>query len=624
MRRAMLWMGLCLWMFSVVEAGAQGGDAVWNRLDVVTRLDNDGQAEVEETHELAIRGDVAIITRGFNFAADQSGVLHGIFRLGPDGLKHALKDGPLSESDSYQAYAWGVQFSLRGEKDPPFEPTVRRYVIEYTLLGAITPAWDLAAGPLPLDDRTTLRNPLTRATEVLTGWREAWPEPTKSYRLDHDVLFPSRNSTDPVPQLDYRLEYGSAWVLKDKDRPIGVATPDVDYRVQRILQYLPAGRPREANLQNAAWRVFGLAAPLLLGLALCLAFIAIDRLRNPPPKGSRALFESRVANLPPELIDTHLGHWRGARAPSFETVLLRMAARKQIAISVETPGTEDDDARVTLRLATDRGKLSPFERAIVDQVFGRGDTISTDDIGARTKGGVFIANDLVTKAFEGLLPKKVGRKRPLWAALHLSFMAAGVGLMVKSLLDHTTPDPAALFASLVAGNAIVSIWPVGSSSRRAPLGSILIVVALLGLLGTAIALIPNTPLGGLGALGLAILSVGSVAGYLTRLPKSLPADLEFEAARHWALAELGRPRPALRDAWVESLEALGAGRAIARWKKRQEGALPGAPDLSDGDRGDVLSGPPFSGEAPRPPVLPPDWVDGFSVYGDDDEEGLDG
>ena len=611
-----------LWMFSVAEVEAQGGDAVWNRLEVVTRLDNEGQARVEETHELAIRGDVAVITRGFNFAADQSAVVHGIFRVGPDGLKLALKNGPLSETDSYQAYAWGVQFSLRGEKDPPFEPTVRRYAVEYTLQGAITPAWDLAAGPLPLDDRTTPRNPLTRAMEVLTGWRGAWPEPTKSYRLEHDVLFPSRNSTDPLAQLDYRLEYGTAWVLKDKDRPIGVATPDVDYRVQRVLQYLPPGQPGEANLRNAAWRVGGLAAPLLLGFALCLAFVAIDRLRNPPPKGSRALFESRVANLPPELIETHLGHWRGARAPSFETVLLRMAARKQVAINVDTPETEDDDARVTLRLTTDRGKLSPFERAIVDEVFYRGDTISTDDIKARFRGREFIANDVVTKAFEGLLPKKVGRRRPVWAALHLGVMGAGIGLMVKSLLEHTTPDPAALFASLVAGNAIVSIWPVGSSSRRAPLGSILVVVALLGLLGTAIALTPNTPLGGMGALGLAILSVGNVAGYLTRLPKSLPVDLEFEAARNWALAELRRPRPALRDAWVESLEALGSGRAIKSWKKRQEGALSAAPDMSEGG-GDVVTGPPFTGEAPHPPVLPPDWVDGFSVYGgeDDGDEG---
>ncbi|MBP9946347.1 MAG: hypothetical protein KBH14_08125, partial [Vicinamibacteria bacterium] len=579
MRQATLLMGL--WMFSVAKVEAQGGDAVWNRLEVVTRLDNEGLARVEEKHELAIQGDVAVITRGFNFAADQSAVVHGIFRVGPDGSKQALKDGLLSETDSYQTYAWGVQFSLRGDNDPPFEPTVRRYAIEYTLVGAITPAWDVAAGPLPLDDRTTPRNPLTRAMEVLTDWREAWPEPTKSYRLEHDVLLPSRSSTGDMAPFDYRLEYGTAWVLKDKDRPIGVTTPDVDYRVQRVLQYLPPGQPREANRRNAAWRVGALAAPLLLGLALCLAFVAIDRLRNPPPTGSRALFESRVANLPPELIDTHLGHWRGARAPSFERVLLRMAARKQIAINVDTPEREDNDARVTLRLTAERGKLSPFERAIVDEVFYRGDMISTDDIKARFKGREFVANDLVTQAFEGLLPKKVGRKRPLWAALHLAFMGAGIGLMVKSLLEHSTPDPAALFASLVAGNAIVSIWPVGSSSRRAPPGSILTVVALLGLLGTAIALTPNTPLGGMGALGLAILSVGHVAGYLTRLPKSLPVDLEFEAARHWALAELRRPRPALRDAWIESLEALGASRAIKNWKKRREGALSAAPDMSE-------------------------------------------
>ncbi len=615
MKRAALLAGLLT--LGGARVHAQGGLVTWNRLDVIARLDNDGRLEVSETQEIQVRGDIAVVSRSFNYAADQSVIVHGVFRLELDGSRKPLEAAPVKGRDAYEVYHWGLQFSLKGEHDPPFEGvSTRRYVIEYALKGAITPAWDMAAGRLPLDEGTSPRHPLDRLREVWAGWREAWPGIERNYRLDHDVVFPSRGSTEGLTELNYRFEYDTAWALLDKDRDVGVATKDVDYRVQRILRYLPEGRPKEVDLNPAALRLAALVAPLALGLGFGLFFIVTDRLFHPSPRGDRALFESRVAALPKELILDQLE--ASARAPSFEIFILRMAAQKKISISIESEATDETSAKVRLRLTTDRAKLSTFEREVVQEIFGHPDTVSSADIQDRFRGEEFEPDGVLSAAFGRLGSRRTGKRRPLWSALHLSFMAGGVAILVKSLLDQTISDPAPLFAGLVPGNILVTMWPTGSPTRRTSILSILIAIVTLGLLGAALALSPNTPLSGVAALGLALLSTGHSVGLIARRPKPSPADLELDAARRWALGELRRPRPDLRDAWVEGLEGLGAGRALAQWKARYAGSSGGASDLADMEQMNLSTGPPFTGEAPRRPALPDGWVEGFSVYGDEE------
>lgn len=622
MRRAVLVCGLLTCV--APRAAAQGGLASWNRLDVVARLDNDGRLQVTETHEIALQGDIAMITRPFNRAADQSVTVHGVFRMEPDGSRTALRIATAEGEGAYQVYGWGLQFSVREANRPAFEGVVtRRYAIEYELVGALAPAWDMAAGPRPLDRETSPRDPRDRALEVWAGWREAWPEIDRHYRLDHDVLFPTGGAAGGLAELNYRLEYGTAWVLLDQDRDIGVATPDVDYRVQRVLRYLPPGSPKAVDVRGAALRLTALVAPLALGLLFGLLFLATDRLSSPAPRGDRALFESRVASLPRELILDQLGD--PVSAPSFQTVLLRMAAQRKIGISIESQATDETDAKVRLRLSTDRAKLTPFEREVVQEIFGGLDTVSTADIQNRFRGETFHPDRIVSAAFGKLRSPERGKApkgRPLWSALHLACMAGGVALMVKSLADQSMSDPAPLFAGIVPGTIVVSLWPTGSSTRRVGLPTLLVGILALGLLGAALALCPNVPLSGLAALGLTVFSTGHCAGLLARLPKVSPAALELEAARRWALAELRKPRPDLRDAWTDALEALCGRRALARWKARYGGSFGGG-DMGEMGPSDLSAGPPFTGEAPKPPTLPGGWIYGFSVPGEDEDDGED-
>ena len=612
-------MFLAVWMLLVGGSAFAQSLVEWHKTSVIAKLDNNGAVRVEEIHELTASGDAKFFLRNLLVGPDQSAEVHSVSLVEMLGTKRPLQNargGP----NSYQAWAWGLEIWLRSESDPPFDVPVRRtYSIEYTLRGAITPAWDLASGLEPFEQGTRPPKPLDRARDVLAGWRAAWPDLTTTYRLDHDVEFPTRGSPSGLAELNYRFEYDTAWVLLDKDRDIGVATPDVDYRVQRALRYLPAGRPKEVDTQAAAFRLGGALGPFLLCMALALLFFAADRAIGRGPRGDRALFERVIEPLPPESIAARFGG--SGMAPSFETFLLRLAVQKKITIGVEKAATDETNAKVSLRLLVPRSQLTPFERSVVDELFSYPDTVATSDIQDRKRGGEFDPDDLVERAFEALAPPKrrVDRKRALWSMLQLALIGGGLGLMVKCLVDHTMSDPVAIFAGLVPGNIVAAFCPTGSASKRVSLFGLMASAMVFGLLGLTLALCFNAPLPAFAALGLGLTSAGHFAGYLAGIPKSRAEDLELEAARGWALGELCKPRPALRDAWVEWLEALGAKRALAKWKLRASDFTM-APDMADMGLGEVQAGPPFTGEKPRPPSLPEDWVKGFSVFGDDDED----
>ncbi|MEO8361632.1 MAG: hypothetical protein ABI672_16480 [Vicinamibacteria bacterium] len=603
----------------LLAADARAEDELrWSRLNIVTHISNDGSVEVSETHEFTAGGSYSYIQRSLNFGPDQTAAVHGVFRVAEDGSRIPMRDTADKCADCYQAYFWGLQIYLRGENDSPLpDGTPRKLIIEYGLVGGLTPAWDLAAGPRPLDAETTFRNPLTRAGEVIAAWKDASPGLARNYRLDHDVVFPATSNAGPVGEVNYRLEYDDAWVLLHKEREIG-ATPGVDYRVTQVLQYLPAGRPAAVNVQNAVLRVGAVIVPLVLGLALLLFFVLSNRLFAREPSPDRALFERRIASVPSELVAAESGWSMGA--PALGDFLSRMAAEKKLSITVDQAETDDDDAKISMRLTTTRDKLHPIEREVIDKIFGSSNTISTETIQDRYRGKSFDPHRTLSEAFEKLMPVRVTKRRRMWAVLHLAMMAAGIAAMVKSLTEQKLSDPFPLFAGLLPGYFLVQLWPVGSSTHRRGTLALMLPVVLLGVIGAAIALSPNKPLSGFAALGLALLSAGHSAGLLAGVRRSTEADLEFGAARRFIVAELQKPRPNLRDAWVESIDAVGESRALKRWKARYGGQFAGAPDLSETSTTPMLSGPPFTGEPLPRPHLPPNWTEGFTVYSDDGDD----
>ena len=92
---------------------------------------------------------------------------------------------------------------------------------------------------------------------------------------------------------------------------------------------------------------------------------------------------------------------------------------------------------------------------------------------------------------------------------------------------------------------------------------------------------------------------------------SLPVIGQHQAA---PLEKLAKPRPALLDAWVPHLDALGLRTAVEKWRQKQRGTdyTTGPPDLADLPAGgEALSGPAFTGVAPGPVPAVDSWSEPF-------------
>jgi hypothetical protein len=589
------------------------GEVVWNRLDVVARLGDEGRLQVTETHEITVRGDVSRVDRDFGLGVAQSVASVSLVRLDSDGSPHPLTAGDVKQGDRYVVYPAWMQWSLRGEGSAPFEDESRRYVLRYELLNAIAPAWDLPNGSEALDPlHPSYRSPLVGVREAWPLWREAWPRLDRRYRLDHDVLFPNRGKPGwSLVQLDYHLEWDEAhWRLLDPERDIGRATPDVDYRVQQALEYLAEGRPGAVDLRAPAVRTGSIVGlPAACALLWLLAF-ALNRLRlGLGPAANRELFEASVLAEPPELVRARIEG--DAQPPGFESLLLRLAAERKVAIDILEPG--DDDPPVTrLRLLVPKPNLHTLEREVLDALMGQASEITSAEVQTRHKGREFDPQEILEASFERVKPRALGAGKVV-RALSIALMAGGV---ILALMDLQTPIRVAYPYAIVAGilGGLVT-------------GSLPFPMVLLSAANAALQLVPSVPLSPAGAAGIAVLLL---ARYPTRLRvapsrTSEPARRRDDLlrARSWAATELKKARPLLEDAWIPHLVALGLGPAIDRWKKRHGGAATfGAPDLADVQDPQAYAGPPFTGYAPEAPALEDEWYDGFFVTEDEpDAEG---
>ena len=183
-------------------------------------------------------------------------------RIGPDGEPHPLKavdtvNGP----DEYRYYDRGhVYFSI-----PPLgEKVAVQYRFEYELIGAVTPAWAIAAGPgSRASDEQELFWPWQRIGHVVADWRRAWPALTTRYRFDHDVLLPEPRRARPhVSSSRLRPRVRHRVARHHADRRTSARRRHGAYRAHKVFDYLGPGDPA-AGHDGAG----GLAARLAGGAA---------------------------------------------------------------------------------------------------------------------------------------------------------------------------------------------------------------------------------------------------------------------------------------------------------------------------------------------------------------------
>lgn len=616
-------------LLSAAGSAAFAQTLSFTHVEVVARLDPDGGLAVAETHDIAVGQEIQDFTWDVGLAAGQTFDFGRLVRVMDDGSERALGPGEPSRTESYfLGRAW-LRIGLKADDDT-IAGQRRVYRIEYRLGDALAPAWDLPAGPRPLDATVSeFLSPVERLRQTWEAWREAWPALDRHYRIDHDVLFPSRaGPAFSLGQLDYRLEWDDrVWRLVAPERDAGRATPGVDYRVQRTLEYLPSGHPAGVDRRAPVIRVASIFVAVPgAGLVLWLAFLLVEALRaTRRPRFDAARFESEVVSQAPERLRSLLAE--SHVAPDMESVLVRLAAERKLAIRVLQPSTDEQNARTELRLLKERSELRPHEAALVEALFEPGAReTTTDRVQQRYKGGEFDPDEVVAQAFaREPLPQK-GR-RALMTLLRLLLLAGGLVLAVRDL-TATGLDPYVLFAGLAGGGLLAALMPGGfwRGATPAAAAALLVPLAILSLATVAFALVPNRPLGVEASLALAALMLSHFAGYLSTLPHPTGSagDLlqDLWRARRWASAELGRPQPRLRDAWIPHLEALSLEKPLEAWRRRYSGATGvGAPDLAAIETGQALAGPPFTGRPPAP--LAPadeDWSGGFYVWPDEEDD----
>ena len=621
----------------VVAATAPLAADEWTLIDVKARLANDGRVSVVETHHIVFEGTGRTMFHDFGRGADQDIRLAAMTRLGPDHEPHPLKKvDTVTGQDEFTYYERGhAYFSI-----PPLgERVTLQYRLEYELVGAVAPAWAIAAGPA---SRASADQdfffPWQRIGHIVADWRRAWPAMTTRYRFDHDVLLPDRAAVNQTfRQIDYRLEYDTAW--RDIAPSADVGGPAAGaFRAAKVFDYLSPGVPLYASTKPATMRLGSLLALPVLGTMAFGLVVAAARLRRGPPI-DRTFVDSRFLSRAPE----EIAYWFDGARPKAADVLARLAGEAAIGIHVDRPAghtfDDTDDGRplrLQMRRVAADANLTAFERDLLDDVFGNARELTSESHRQRHAGHDYRPDDFVerrlldaTRVGTGAKPGAAGKAGTRWSPVRVLLMVAfvaglfGVFRYVGPLFDVI--PILAIWAFFTV--ALVNAWPTAWWYPGRPARGLLVALIVLYAMQLTMLLMPNRPLPaeGWGASALAVLA----AYLLTLLRARLPGGhggvvTDLLQMRAYAAAELQRPRPQLDDRWIPRLRALGLGRAIDAWRARFSGASSMPPE--HGDR-PLLTTAHFSGMAPVPWVGPKGWADSLTVYddseyADEDEDDL--
>ncbi|HEY7113112.1 MAG TPA: hypothetical protein VIA45_09300 [Thermoanaerobaculia bacterium] len=545
-------MALLLGIVVALFAGpkpARARELSWPAIDVRARLDADGALHVVERQTMLFTGDWNGGERVFRVEPGQDLRFESIRRIGADGSAHALTRGDLSEVDQY---AWKDRRTLRWRSrkpsDPAFENTELVYELSYTY------------------SRILLKE----------GSR---------YVLDHDFLFPDR--TGPVEKFSLAIDLDPAWRPASPLPPTFARAnvePGEGFVVHAALDRVAAGTP------GAVRRVVGRAARgallLLLGAAAVLLWLrwrsreeALGRfapLRSPDAVDA-AWLKANVFSLSPEeagaLWDGSIG------APEVTAVLARLAADKKIA-------SEAQGKKLTMRLLVPRGSFHGYEGALISGLFfGNRTETDTDAVKQHYRSSGF---DPASKIKPGLETKLAAHpdfqdksaRPPVGPALWL--LLAGIAALVLSVVvageQPGTAIASGISYAFLAGIGALCAVAVSRRSDRSELASLgflwlpalLLVLAFWGWSATD----SVTPyrVAGVFLLRLSLLVLVFRLAATRDGPKKIARRKALAAGRAFFARELGKPAPALEDAWFPWIVAFGLAGRADRWFRAHGGA----------------------------------------------------
>jgi hypothetical protein len=603
--------GLCLASAAVPAAADE-----WTLIDVRARLANDGRVTVVERHDIVFEKTGKKVYRDFGLNADQTIELSAVTRIGPDNEEHRLKAvEAVNNPDEFVNYPRGfVYYAI-----PEFGDNVTlSYRFEYVLRNAVSPVWAIQAGPgSRVGDKLELIWPWYRALQIWAEWRSAWPKLGR-YRYDHEVMLPNHDApAHTIKQIDYDLEYGTAWREVEPKQPVGEGLPSVGaYRAAVRFDYVGTAPPPYTSTPEAATRLGALASiPVLGGLGFLLV-IAADRARSRSPV-DRTFVDTRFLTRAPE----EIAFWLEQRRPQGVDVLARLIGEGAVSIELTRPtdNAYDDTPRLHLRRLKRDAEVAPFEGRFLEGLFEGATELTSEEWQRRQAGSEFSPEDVVDRALHDAQRVRVKQPWSLAGVALSAVMLGGLVLLFRNIGEIFDIVPIVGIGVFFMVCLVMS-WPGGWWSRGMPVRGLLVPLVLLGLAGLGTMLMPSRPLPAPAWTGMAIAVLG---GYFVTLMRSrMPAGgsgphADLQRMRYFAQRELSRPRPQLDDRWIPRLRALGLGPAIDAWRaKRASGfAQPaefgGAPSITSAT---------FTGIAPQPWQGPDDWADSLYVEPEEPDE----
>lgn len=531
-------------VFGASAASAQSRTLRWTRLAVTAQLDADGRLHVEERHSIVFDGEWNGGERIFRPSMDNVIHIERVSRIDESGAAVPLRrNKDLTEIDDYAWSGSTLRWRSRLPSDPPFEHREITYVLEYTDSNILIPGDD---GSYLFDHNFGMP-----ALE--------WPIDALSVDLSLDPLWQGR---ELVPAHLTRMN----------------ATHGENVTVTASLRHTGATLPAGVNFGAPTWLRVGLFVLLLGGTGFFgFQFLerekAIGRLEPlaDPASIDRPWLEKHLLTVPPEVVGAAWDNRTGAAEVA--ALMARLAQEGKLRSHVESKN------ELVLTLLHPKSSFEGYEAALVKSLFIDGDTTSTSKIKAHYKTTGFDPVSKIREPLERLIDKTPGddsapdidRKWTVLLAL------TGVALLVLG----ATAGALNILGGLVAGVIVLVLYVPGLAGaidyrrRLSNLGAFsleFVPMILLILVLPAILLIRTTAFRfhGLMLGGLVLVSLAAVRSILN-LAKSRDAGERLQnrrrltAARDYFVRELGKPNPALDDAWFPYALAFGLGPDADRW-----------------------------------------------------------
>ena len=599
-------------------------DKAWQRFEIRAHLDNTGAATISQRMTAKLDGDMSTLEVPLSTGPDQTVVLRRLVRESEDGERE-LTDGDRGERDRYDftdgVLTWGIQ-----PDDGQWREETIVFRVEYELRNALDPAWDIPIGTAHFAEWSEFWKFPARFREACRAWGDAGSKIARRYRYEHEITFPPFPASGPT-ETNYTLRFDNAWRQVHPDADLGRGSPE-SYRVSQLMEFLPPGRPSALALWKPAVRAGSIVAVAAAAVFLSLLFLLNEVRKHGllPQRIDAAWFAENIARQPPEFFAWMAGN--DSLAKCFPHFLARLRHAGVISIQPEPAASEDDDPKVSLRLSGNPAAMQPYEQEVLAALFPSGPESGTEVLAKHYAESGFNPEDALADAVGAQFRKAepASRMAELFVWVQVALFCAGVPLVFYNIFQGNR-DWRLCFNALGVGFGIAVIplllhaIPAWRGFRLAPLvpaaWSGLGVVAFVAVnFGT------NLPLHVFGCAGLGLYWLCAFCIVFSTMstaesPARARRNRDVALAVNYARQQLNRPHPALSDAWLPQLRALGLGRQIEQWRKR-----PAAGPVSDfPNRESPSSGlPPFTGMLPIQPE--DEWTDALCVLSEEEAHEL--